>query len=110
VTGSGATLAAGDITGAGTVNYENTGNNATVTTRTATQMFGDIPNAKIGYSYQLLIRNTHATTLTLTAGDGTVTLTGTMTIAQNVTRTFNVVFPSATTCTIQSMGISAAAA
>lgn len=33
-----------------------------------------------------------------------------MTIAQNVTRMFNVTFPSATTCTIQSMGIFAAGA
>ena len=111
VTGSAATFAAGDITGAATTNYENTGNNATITVRTAAQMFGDIPNAKIGLNYQLLIRNTHATTATITAdGGATVTLTGTMTIAQNVTRTFNVVFPSATTCTITSMGISAAAA
>lgn len=105
-----ATVVAGALTGANFVNYENTGNNATVTTRTATQMFGDIPNCKIGFSYQLAIRNTHATTLTLTAADASVTLTGTMTIAQNVTRMFNVVFTSAVACTITSMGISAAAA
>lgn len=110
VTGSGATVAAGDLTGAAVTNYENTGNNATVTTRTGAQMFGDIPNCKIGFAYQLLIRNTHATTLTLTAADGTVTLTGTFTIAQNVTRFCSVVFTSATAVTITSMGISAAAA
>lgn len=109
--GSAATFAAGSLTGANVVNYENTGSNATLTVRTAAQMFGDIPNCQIGFSYQLYIRNTNATGATITAdGGGTVTLTGTMTIAQNVTRMFNVVFPSATTCTIQSMGISAAAA
>ncbi len=110
VTGAAATFAAGDITGASVVNYENTGDNATLTTRTGTQMFGDIPNCQIGHCYQLNIRNTHATSATLTAADASVTLTGTMTIAQNVTRQFNVVFTSATQCTITSMGISAAAA
>lgn len=109
-TATDATVVAGALTGAEFVNYENTGNNATVTTRTAAQMFGDIPNCKIGFNYQLAIRNTHATTLTLTPADGTVTLTGTMTIAQNVTRMFNVNFTSATAVTITSMGISAAAA
>lgn len=105
-----ATVVAGALTGAAFTNYENTGNNATVTTRTATQMFGDIPNCKIGFNYQLAIRNTHATTLTLTAADASVTLTGTMTVAQNVTRSFNVNFTSAVACTITSMGISAAGA
>lgn len=109
-TGTAATFAAGSITGAYTTMYENTGNNATLTTRTGAQMFGDIPNCKIGFSYTLQIRNTHATTATVTAADASVTLTGTMTIAQNVTRTFNVVFTSATQCTITSMGISDAAA
>lgn len=110
-TGTAATFAAGAITGANFVNYENTASNATLTVRTAAQMFGDIPNCKIGFSYQLAIRNTNATGATITAdGGATVTLTGTMTIAQDVTRLFNVVFPSATTCTITSMGISAAGA
>lgn len=109
--GSAATFAAGSITGANVVNYENTGSNAALTVRTAAQMFADIPNCQIGFSYQLFIRNTNATGATITAdGGATVTLTGTMTIAQNVTRMFNVVFPTAATCTIQSMGISAAAA
>lgn len=110
VTGAAATFAAGDITGAYVTNYMNSGNNATLTTRTATQMFGDIPNCQVGHCYQLNIRNTHGTTATITAADASVTLTGTMTIAQNVTRLFNVVFTSATACTITSMGISAAAA
>jgi|GEM_PF-3005503 len=109
-TGTAATFAAGSITGAYFVNYMNSGNNATLTTRTGTQMFGDIPNCQIGHTYMLAIRNEHATTATITAGDASVTLTGTMTIAQNVTRLFEVVFTSATQCTITSMGISAAGA
>ena len=74
-------------------------------------MFADIPNCQIGFTYQLAIRNLNATGLTLTAdGGATVTLSGTMSIAQNTTRLFSVTFPSATTCTITSMGVSAAAA
>lgn len=107
-TGTGATLAAGDITGADVVNYINTGNNATITTRTAAEMFGDIPNCQIGYEYQLFFRNTHATSATITAGSN-VTLTGTMTVAQNETRNLNVRFTSATACTITSMGVAAGA-
>lgn len=110
-TGTGATFIAGSITGANVVNYENTGNNATLTVRTAAQMLADIPNCQVGFTYLLLIRNTHATTATITAdGGATVTLTGTMTIAQNVTRIFSVTFTSATAATIQSMGILAAGA
>lgn len=108
-TGTAATHAAGDITGAKHVHYTNTGNNATITTRTATQMFGDTPNAQVGQSYVLSIRNEHATGVTVTAGTG-VTLTGTMTIANTVTRTFVVTFTSSTALTIQSIGLSAAGA
>lgn len=107
-----ATFAAGDLTGARVVTYDNTGTTpAALTTRTATQMFADIPGAYVGMSYILLIRNSSgsANTATLTAGTG-VTATGTMTIAQNVTRFFVVTFTSATAVTIQSMGISAAGA
>lgn len=109
-TGAAATFPAGALTGANIVHYANSGANATLTTRTGTQMFNDIPNCQLGFTYTLFIRNTNATGATITAADGTVTLTGTMTIAQNVTRMFNVTFTSATAVTIQSMGISAAAA
>lgn len=109
--GTAAVFAAGDITGANWTNYINTGNNSTLTVRTAAQMFGDTPGAHVGMSHMLLIRNTHATTATVTADAGpTVTLTGTMTIAQNTSRLFHVTFPSATTCTITSLGTGAAAA
>ena len=109
-TGTGATFAAGDITGALWVDYINNASNATLTTRTAAQMFGDIPNCQIGFAYKLAIRNLNATGATLTAADASVTLSGTMTIAQNVTRTFEVVFTAADAVTITSMGISAAGA
>lgn len=109
-TGSGATLAAGDISGAAIVHYTGTGSNATITTRTGAQMFGDIPNCQIGFNYTVFWRNTNATGATITAADGTVTLTGTMTIAQNVTRILAVNFTSVTAVTITSMGILAAGA
>jgi hypothetical protein len=109
-----ATFNAGDITGANVVHYNNTGlTPAALTVRTAAQMFADIPNCQVGFTYTLFIRNSAggANTATITAdGGATVTLTGTMTIAQNVTRMFTVTFPTATTCTIQSMGVFAAGA
>jgi hypothetical protein len=109
--GTAATVNAGDLEGAYFVNYENNASNAAVTVRTAAQMVAAIPGCQIGFTYMLAIRNLNATGLTLTAdGGATVTLSGTMTIAQNVTRLFMVTFPSLTTCTITSMGISAAGA
>lgn len=106
-----ATLLAGNITGALFVNFLNTGTTpGTLTTRTAAQMFAD-HGAAVGDTYMLAIRNGSGSANTLTLGDGAgVTLTGTMTIAQNVTRLFHVTFVSATTVTIQSMGILAAGA
>ena len=51
------------------------------------------------------IVNTGAGTFTLTADAGpTVTITGTATIAQNVTRDYVLTFNTATTATIQSVG------
>lgn len=110
VTGVAAVALAGDITGADFVNYQNNASNATYTLRTAAQMFGDIPNAKVGYSYQLAIRNLNATGLTVTAPDASVTLSGTMTIPQNATRMFNVTFTAAGAVTITSMGSTGAVA
>src|SRR3990167_2094491 len=94
------------------VAYDNTGDTpGTLTTRTAVQMFNDITGAVAGMTYLLLIRNSSsmANTATVAAGTG-VTLTGTMTIAQSVTRVFIVTMTSQTACTIQSMGILAAGA
>jgi len=101
------TAAVGNLTGAAFVNLLLTAVGANnFTTRTATQMFGDIPGAYTGLKYMASIRNTNAGTTTLVAGTG-VTLTGTMTIAQNTTRLFMVEFTSPTACTITSLGVTA---
>lgn len=105
-TTSGATTAAaGDLTGAAFVcaEYSAVGA-ANLTTRTATQMFNDMGNVQPGDGYMLQITNTSGGTTTLVAGAG-VTLTATMTMATNTTRMFNVKFNSATTLTIQSVGV-----
>lgn len=101
------TAVAGDITGAAFVNLTTTGAGAIAyTTRTAAQMFADIPNAQIGMSYMLRIRSSGGSTVTLTAaGGGTVTLTGTMTIADTTARLFCVTVVSATAITIQDLGV-----
>lgn len=103
---SGATVAAaGDMTGAYFVCLGVSAvGAANLTTRTAVQLFADIPNCKVGDSYMLLITNTSGGTTTLVAGTG-VTLTGTMTMATNTVRLYNVKFVSATAVTIQSVAI-----
>lgn len=65
-------------------------------------VLGGVP---VGQGYLLVIRNTAdaAETITLTAGAG-VTLSGTMTIAQNNTKLFLVVMTSGSTATIYSLG------
>ncbi len=102
---SSSTAAAGQLTGANFTVMNNSGANpGNYTTRTATQMFGDIPNCQIGTTYVLRIKNGQGTgILTVAAGTG-VTLTGTMTIAINTFRDFAVTFQSTTTCTLQSIG------
>jgi hypothetical protein len=53
----------------------------------------------------LFITNSGAGVFTLTTDAGaTVTLTGTMTVAQNTTREFIVTITAATTATVQSVG------
>lgn len=99
------TAAAGDLTGAAVVSAAYSGvSGAALTTRTATQMFADTPNARVGDRYLLILTNTSAGTTTLTAGTG-VTLTGTMTLATNTVRQFIVTFTSATAITIQSIAV-----
>jgi hypothetical protein len=102
---AGATVAAaGDLTGAQYVQAGYSGvNGANLTTRTAAQMIADA-NLQVGDSYVLEITNTSAGTTTVVAGAG-VTLTGTMTIATNTTRRFNVRVTGAATITIQSTGV-----
>lgn len=99
------TLTAGQITGADHVFMETTTDGAaTMTTRTATQMFADHPNAQVGGTYLLTLINSGNNTLTLSAGTG-VTITGTATVATTVTRTFHVTFDSATAMTFQGVSV-----
>lgn len=105
-TTAGATTAAvGDLTGAAYTSCEYSAvGAANLTTRTATQMFNDMGNVQPGDSYTLEITNTSVGTTTLVAGAG-VTLTGTMTMATNTTRRFNVKFTTAIALVIQSVGV-----
>jgi hypothetical protein len=98
-------LAAGAITGAQRVFLLST--NAVPgaqLVRTAAQMLAD-QGAAVGDAWSFRIITSGAGTLTLTTDAGsTVTLTGTMTVAQNTWRDFFATFNSATTATIQSVG------
>ena len=100
------TLAAGNITGADRVFLVST--NATPgaqTTRTATQMFADTPNAKIGQTWTVRIQNTGAGTFTLTA-DASVTLGGTAhaAILTNTWVDYVCTFTSGTAMTMNAVG------
>ena len=100
------TLAAGNITGADRVFLVST--NATPgaqTTRTATQMFADTPNAKIGQTWTVRIQNTGAGTFTLTA-DASVTLGGTAhaAILTNTWVDYMCTFTSGTAMTMNAVG------
>jgi hypothetical protein len=72
------TFAAGQLTGAQDVTYTSTATTpGSIATRTATQMFGDVPGAFVGMQWRVRIFNNSsgANSLTLTAGSG-VTLSG----------------------------------
>lgn len=99
------TAAAGDLTGAAVVVAEYTAiGAAALTVRTAALMIADA-GLVAGSSYFLAIVNLGtAGTVTLTTATG-VTLTGTMTIANNTWRGFIVTVPTATTMTFQSVMI-----
>lgn len=78
-------------------------------TPTAAAIVAAIPNAKVGDRFEFTIRNTAdaAETITVTAGSG-VSLSGTMTIAQNNSKRFLAVLtnvtPDAEAVTIYSLG------
>lgn len=73
--------------------------------RTAAQMLADTPNGRVGQTQIVRIINSGAGTLTVTTDAGaTVTLTGTMTIAQNTWRDFLLTFNTPTTATLQQIG------
>jgi hypothetical protein len=98
------TFTAGQLTGAANTVYHNTGATpGSIATRTATQMFNDMPGALVGMSYILTLVNAQGTgVLTVTAGGG-VTLTGTATIATNTWRQFLVTFTSQTALVMQNI-------
>lgn len=96
------TFSAGDMEGARWVNLASSGATA-MTTRTAAQLIAAIPNMQIGDTYHLHIFNSNGGTLTLTGGTG-VTITGTATIATNITRDYMVSMTGAATITMQNLG------
>ncbi len=84
---SGATAAAGVLSGQGLIVANSTTNGGNWTTRTATQMISDSQLA-LGQTWWVIIANSGAAgTLTLVAGGG-VTVAGTATIATIVARLF----------------------
>lgn len=100
------TIPAASITGAAMCYWTNTGATPGAQTfPTAATLFANIPNAYVGMSTAFRVINTGAGTLTLTADAGpTITITGTATVAQNVTRDYVLTFTSATAATVQSVG------
>ena len=101
-------LLAANMAGAKVVCFENTGTTpGNLQSDTAANIVAAIPNAQLGMSYLLKVRNSSgsANTATITTNTG-ITLHGTMTIAQNVTRDFLVQLTSLSAVDIYSMGIS----
>lgn len=72
---------------------------------TAADLYTELGNPEVGSAFELIIRNTADAdeTITMTTNTG-LTLSGTMTIAQNNTKRFLVVFTSASAVTIYSLG------
>lgn len=72
---------------------------------TAASLLAAMPGVQVGASFRVLVRNTAdaAETITMTTNTG-LTLSGTMTIAQNNSKEFLVVITSTSTATIYSLG------
>lgn len=81
------------------------GGNANVQSDTATNIVAAIPNARVGTSYKFRLINSSSANFawTLTTNTG-LTLTGTMSVAQNTWRDFYVTVTTLTAVTIQSIG------
>lgn len=103
---SAGTIPAASIVGAAMCVWQNTGATpGNQTFPTAATLFAAIPNAYAGLVTMFRIVNTGAGTLTLVADAGpTITITGTGTVAQNVTRDYTLTFTSAIAATVQSVG------
>lgn len=105
-----AAIPAASVAGADYCVFDNTGTTpANLQLPTAAALLALLPNAQIGFSWVLVVKNSSsgANTLTLTTNTG-LTLTGTMTAAQNTGRmliaTFTAVGASAAV-TFQSFGL-----
>lgn len=107
-----ATIPAANLAGASDVIFDNTGTTpGTLTTDTAANIIAAVPGWQIGQTYILEIRNDSGSANTATIAGGTgVTMTGTLTIAQNTTRRFAVTYTGAAAVSMQSIGLSAAGA
>ena len=82
------TLAAAKVAGAGNVVLRSSGGSTpTLTFPLATDLVPALPNTQPGYSYRLRVINNNSGTATLAVNTG-VTLTGTLTLAQNTWRDF----------------------
>jgi hypothetical protein len=111
------TLAASNLAGA-SENYVTTSGATALTTDSAANIIAQVANAIQtvikgssvpninGLSFTTYVRNTNASTLTLTAGTG-VTITGTATIATGVERQYMVSITGPATVTFQDLGGSA---
>lgn len=100
-------IAAGVVTGAQFCVWQQTGSTpGNQLVRTAAQMLADTPNGRVGMTTIFRVINTGSGTLTIAAdGGATVTISGTATVAQNTWRDFLLTFNTATTATVQSIGI-----
>ncbi len=103
-TADAATYTAAQLLG-GLIIRDPAGDNRSDVTPTAALLIAAITQAGVGNSFEFTIRNAAdaAETITVTAGTG-VTLSGTMTIAQNNSKRFLAVVTSSTTVTIYSLG------
>lgn len=107
-----ATIPVADVTGADKVVFANTGTTpANLQLPTAAAIVAALPDVAVGFSYELDVANfsSAANTLTLTTNTG-LTLTGTMTAAQNTSRLLIVTITNDTVgseaVTFQSFGLS----
>ncbi len=81
------------------------GSGQALTLPTAADLVAAIPNAIVGQTYRLRIQNTSSGNFAWTVTTNTgLTLTGTMTVAQNTYRDFLVTLTSLTAVAVQSLG------
>ena len=76
----------------------------TLTTPTAALIIAQIKNAQVGSSFDYTVMNNGDNTVTVAAGDASVTLSGTTTVAQQKTRFYKGVMTSTTALTLYGVG------